>query len=667
MWSTIKRTLPGIGLILAASSLLLLVDGLGLAAPPKKIPSITILQFSSRPVLEDSVRGAKLALKEAGFEDGRDIRLRILNPENDLPTANSMAKLVVDSDDALAITFSTPLLQVFANVNKEGKKIHLFGTVTNPFAAGVGITKEGHPRHLAGIGTFQPVREVLQLAKKLNPRLRSIGTVWNPSDAAAEACVLLARDECAKLGITLIEVQVDSSTAVAEAAMSVVSRGAQAFWIGGDNTVELAMGAIVQAARKAGIPVFSNAPSHLSAGAFVGMGADYLEVGKAVGAMAAKVLRGMDPATVKIENVVPIQLGLNLQTLAGMREVWTPGEEVLSQAAILVDGSGATVRSPAGSASAPGQAAAMATPQRGQPHPKPWKFQLINFTDSLFTEETQKGIQEELPALGLQEGRDYVLKIHSAHNDLALLNTITDAVLGDQPDLILVQSTATLQMAAKKIKTIPIVYTSVGNGVLAGAGTSNTDHLPNITGINTISDFETMVDFLLEIKPGVKSIGTVFSPGEINSVNYRDLFQSTAAKRGISLIAAPASSLTEVEQAASALAARRPEFIVQISDNLTGSAFPAIVSASRKAGIPILGFVASSVEAGAIAAVARDYYDAGKQAVGLAIRIMGGESPASIPFTTIEGFKLVVSPANAAFYGLVLPDAVLKRADKVVR
>ncbi len=469
MFSTIKRLLPGIGLIALAALILLAADRAQQGSSRDNLTGIAIFQFSSRPVMDDCVIGALAGLKEKGLEPDRDITVRLYNAENDLATANGMARAIIEQRNRLVITFSTPCLQVMANVNREGKIVHVFGAVTDPFAAGVDITRSGHPAHLAGLGTFQPVRETFRLVKKLNPVLRTVGVVWNPGDAAAEACLTLARDECKKLGIDLIEAQVEATSGVAEAASSLTARGVQALWIGGDNTVELAVESLIKVARQAGIPLFCNTPSHLKAGAFLALGADYREVGRLTGLLAAEVIRGRNPSSLPVENVVPQQLAINLAALKGLREKWTPDPGTLAKAAVLIDTEGKDVRF------AP---AALPAPNRS----KIWKIHLLDYADSINVEETHDGLFAEFRALGLIEGRDYEMKKHSAHGDMAVLNGIVDAAINARPDLIITTSTPTLQVTVNKVKKTPVVFTTVADGVEAGAGASETDHLSNITG-----------------------------------------------------------------------------------------------------------------------------------------------------------------------------------------
>ena len=684
MLHSLKRLLPGIGLIVLASLVLLVADLFQDTSPRRNLPRIAIFQFASRTILDDSVAGALAALKARGLEPDRDVKIRFYNAENDLATANSMARAIIADGNRLVVTFSTPCLQVMANVNKEGKIIHIFGTVTDPFAAGVGITRSGHPAHLAGLGTFQPVREIFQLAKKLNPALKTVGVVWNPGDAAAEACLLLARDECKKLGITLTEAQVEASSGVAEAAASLTARGVQALWLGGDNTVEMAVESLIKAAREAKIPLFCNAPVHTKVGAFVALGADYREVGRLTGDLAAQVIQGLKPAAVPVENVVPRQLAVNLAALKGLRERWTLDAATLQTAAILIDETGKTVRSPEGTktavaaapavgpaqprgtaatappASASGDTRTQAAPVASMVPAKVWRLQLLDYTDSINAEETLVGLFSEFKALGLVEGRDYELKRHSAHGDMAVLNGIVDAAVNARPDLIITTSTPTLQVAVNKVKKTPVVFTVVADGVQAGAGESDTKHLPNITGVTVMSDFDGMVKMVRDHFPHAKRIGTLFVPSEVNSVRYKEELQKAVLRRGLTLEAVGIATTAEVADAALALADKRVDIITQISDNTTGSAFPAITEAARKARVPVFGFVTGTIKAGAAGVVARDYEEGGQIGARIVARIMKGENPADIPFTPLGRTVVIVSPKNAAMFGMQIPESLLE-------
>ncbi len=198
----------GCSLIMIASAVLLFSDLSQRKAAGTKIPRVANFQCASAAVLDDGVQGIRDALNQAGYVNGKNIELRMFNAENDMPTANAIAKQITDGSFDLVFTVSTVCLQVVANANKAGKTVHVFGLVTDPYGAGVGIKRDDpldHPAHLVGLGSFQPVAESLRLAKTLFPGLTTIGVPWNTAEHSSEACVIKARETAPKLGIKLLE------------------------------------------------------------------------------------------------------------------------------------------------------------------------------------------------------------------------------------------------------------------------------------------------------------------------------------------------------------------------------------------------------------------------------------------------------------------------------
>ena len=293
---------------------------------PERVRRLAIFQLASNSILDENVAGMIDALAKNGFVDGRSVSIQRFNAEGDFVTANAIAKSLVSGHFDLILTFSTPALQTMASANNDGTVIHVFAAVTDPFGAGVGISGVNtldHPRHLIGIGTFQPVEHTFEIAKEIYPKLTRVGVVWNASEACSEACVLKARKKCKELGIELLEANVENSAGVLEAAKSLVGRGAQTLWIGGDNTVETATDSVVTA-REGRIPVFSNTPASVKRGELFALGADYFEIGTLAEELASQILKGRDPTTVRIENIVPERLVVDTSALQGLKVEWSP-------------------------------------------------------------------------------------------------------------------------------------------------------------------------------------------------------------------------------------------------------------------------------------------------------------------------------------------------------
>jgi putative tryptophan/tyrosine transport system substrate-binding protein len=343
MGFVIKRLSLGFVLILAASAVLLLSD------LPRRSPSariklrIGVLQHASTLLLDEGARGAIDALAEQGFVQGKTITIDKFNAEGDISVGNSIAKQMVNARYDLLLTVSTLSLQAVAGANRGGRTVQVFGLVADPVVAGVGISRSNpldHPRNLVGIGSFLPVQDAFKIARAMFPELKKVGVAWNPAEANSRAFVESARKTCRELRIDLLEANVENSNAVLEAEHSLVTRGAEVLWISGDVTVSVAADSVVSVGQRAGIPVFSITPGKPDRGTLFDYGADFYHIGKQTGELAARVLRGADPAQIPITNSVPVHFVVNTTVLKGLKKHWAVPDEILRRASVVVDDSG---------------------------------------------------------------------------------------------------------------------------------------------------------------------------------------------------------------------------------------------------------------------------------------------------------------------------------------
>jgi putative ABC transport system substrate-binding protein len=120
-----------------------------------------------------------------------------------------------------------------------------------------------------------------------------------------------------------------------------------------------------------------------------------------------------------------------------------------------------------------------------------------------------------------------------------------------------------------------------------------------------------------------------------------------------------------VADATLALIASGIDVICQIPGNLTAAAFPNIAQVAQRARVPIFSFQSSQAD-GSVLALARDYYDSGREAAKMAARVMRGETTSSIPLMGIAHIKVIVNRKAAKAAGLTTPPDVLAKADKVI-
>jgi ABC-type uncharacterized transport system substrate-binding protein len=298
---------------------------------------------------------------------------------------------------------------------------------------------------------------------------------------------------------------------------------------------------------------------------------------------------------------------------------------------------------------------------------KKWVVNLLEYVNVEDSEESEKGILDGLRQTGLVEGRDYEMTVRNAQGDMPTLNGLVDAALTARADLLMTLSTPTLQAAIRKVPPqLPIVFTYLAAPTAAGAGRSFTDHLPNVTGVATGSAYEEVVAILQECLPNARRIGTIVVPSEVNTVYHRDQLVLEARKLGITVVSVPANTSSELPDAALALCSMKIDAVCQVAGNLTATGFTSIARAARDAKLPAFGFMSSGAEQGAVAVVARDYYDGGVEAAHLAFRVMRGERPATIPIQPLRKNKIILNMAAARAIGLTIPESIVRKATRVI-
>jgi len=211
------------------------------------------------------------------------------------------------------------------------------------------------------------------------------------------------------------------------------------------------------------------------------------------------------------------------------------------------------------------------------------------------------------------------------------------------------------------------VFTLVASPIVAGAGRSDTDHLPFVTGSYVSAPFEEGLRILKTCLPGTKRIGTLYVPGEVNSVFYKEQLEAAAKKLGLELETLGVSSSGEVPDGALALCGRNIDVFTQLSDNLTGASFVSIGQAAKKSRIPLMAFAPGQTRSGAFMSLSRDFYDNGFASGHLAMRVLSGENPAQIPFEPVRKTWFALNLTTAAQLGITIPESLLKSADEVLR
>ncbi|MBW2589550.1 MAG: ABC transporter substrate-binding protein, partial [Deltaproteobacteria bacterium] len=264
-----------------------------------------------------------------------------------------------------------------------------------------------------------------------------------------------------------------------------------------------------------------------------------------------------------------------------------------------------------------------------------------------------KGFAAALAEEGFIEGKNITIDRQNAQGDQPNCAIIAQKFEDDRVDLVHAISTPNAQAQVKVSKTIPIIFSSVTDPVATGIVPKMGKTGIHITGVSDRWPITLQCKMYQDLVPHVKRWGTIYNPGDINTMPHIKEMKKAIGDMGGKLIKAHASSSAEVMQAAQSLVGR-VDAIHITSDNTCVSAFESIVKVCNTNNIALFAGDRDSTPRGAVAAYGPDYFFLGYTAGIKAARILKGEKPGHIPAGLASEYSLWVSLKNAKAQGVKL-------------
>jgi len=270
---------------------------------------IGLVYFAPEEGADSCMKGLFDGLKEQGIEERVNLEVRRSHAQAEIATIPLLIQNYDSSDVDVIVAMTTPVLTAAATMARS--KPVVFTYVYDPIAAGAGKSRTDHLPRVTGVGSFPPVQDTVDTIKRLVPGVRSVGTLYNTSEANSVKVMSVARPIFQQRGIQLQEIAITGTSEIFQAAQVLTHRDVQALWITGDNTALQGFDAIARAARDAKLPLVINDPEFVQKGALAAVGIGWYETGKAASKVLARVLRGEQPRNIPFEDVAVKKLVLN--------------------------------------------------------------------------------------------------------------------------------------------------------------------------------------------------------------------------------------------------------------------------------------------------------------------------------------------------------------------
>jgi ABC-type uncharacterized transport system substrate-binding protein len=283
------------------------------------------------------------------------------------------------------------------------------------------------------------------------------------------------------------------------------------------------------------------------------------------------------------------------------------------------------------------------------------KAAIVYFARDVGTDQCVQGLIDGLKANGFDEGKNLEVRRADAQGEMINIPAILQNYDNSEVDLIMTITTPCLAGACNNVRHKPVVFTCVTDPIAAGAGKSQTDHLPFVTGVGSFPPVSHTLDLMQKLVPGLRAVGTMYNPAEANSAKEISVAREVFRSRGIRLEEVAIAGSNEVLQSVQILAGRDIQAVWVPGDNTDIEGYEGAVKGAKDARLPLITDECSSLSRGGLACHGISLYSAGVASGKLAGRVLQGANPKGLPLEEVAVEEMAISRGSAAQLGLTIP------------
>jgi len=277
-------------------------------------------------------------------------------------------------------------------------------------------------------------------------------------------------------------------------------------------------------------------------------------------------------------------------------------------------------------------------------------------------------IAGQLARIGYVEGRNVVYEIRGADGDATRLPPLARELVATKPDAIVGSGSPAAVALFKATRDIPIVMTVVGDPIALGLTSSISRPDRNVTGftISSLSLAAKRLEILHDIVPSLRKVAYLWVPENPLSVSFQERVRQAADVLGITLVLLPLTSEADIAAAFARAEKEQVTAVLVEADPLTLRFNVSIVDECLVNNLPCMHSWPIEVRNGALISYGPAVIENTQRAAVYVDRILKGTKIADLPFEEPTEIKLVVNLRTARSLGIVIPPAVLARADEVI-
>ena len=283
--------------------------------------------------------------------------------------------------------------------------------------------------------------------------------------------------------------------------------------------------------------------------------------------------------------------------------------------------------------------------------------------------ERYAAFREQLQQLGWSEGRNLALTARWAGGDTARTQSFAAELVKLQPEVIVVNTPPGLAALQVATRSIPVVFVQVLDAREAGIS-SPARPGGNVTGFYAVFEYTIAgkwLQLLKEVAPALKRVAVMQHPQHPAWNNYIDAIKNVAPTLGIEVIPIGVEEPADIQRAIEKLAREPGSGLLVPPDSFTATHRRLLADAAQSHRLPSIGHFAAFTASGGLLSYGADLKSLMRQSATYVDRILRGANPADLPVQASTKFEFTINLQTAKAIGLTIPQAMLLRADKVIR
>jgi len=276
--------------------------------------------------------------------------------------------------------------------------------------------------------------------------------------------------------------------------------------------------------------------------------------------------------------------------------------------------------------------------------------------------------RQELQKLGWDEGSNIRIDVRFPGADAGRVRAALTELMTLAPDLMVSNTNLVTAVVKAEIRTIPIVFISVGDPVGSGFVSNEARPDGNVTGFanreSAISG--KWLELLKEVAPNVERVAFMMEPQTPILVGFFKSAEAVAPSLKVKLVPLDVRDADEIQRSLAAFAAEGNGGLIVSPSAVTFSNRELIIAWAARFRLPAVYAFAFYPKSGGLISYGFDPVNHFQQGARYVDRILRGAKPADLPVQYPTKFQLVVNLKTAKAIGLAIPESFLLRADEVI-